>query len=98
MIEHVALLKFEESTTKEQKDTVIKMCLDLKNEIPGIVDYQANYIFNSEDEYGFEIGITVRFEDKSKLDAYTPHPKHQDVLNYLGEIGLKDKVVVDFEL
>jgi len=98
MLDHVCLLKFAPTTTTEQKDKLIAMCLDLRNTIHGIIDYQANYIFNSEDDYGFEIGITVRFESKEALANYTVHPDHQAVLAYLGEINLVDKTVCDFEL
>ena len=40
MIEHIAILKFESSTTKEQKDLVIHKLKNLVEEIEAIIEIQ----------------------------------------------------------
>ncbi|NHM33084.1 Dabb family protein [Neobacillus terrae] len=95
MVEHMVLLKFSPSTTNEQKEEVIHRTLLLKEQIPGIVDIQQGFNFSSRSQ-GFEMGLTVRFEDKSSLENYGPHPAHQAVFNFLKEIGLVDLIIVDF--
>ncbi|QST01740.1 Dabb family protein [Pontibacillus sp. ALD_SL1] len=97
MIEHIVLFKFEEQTTKEQQNEAIKRLTSLRHEIPGIIDIQAGLNFSDRNK-GYELGLTVRFEDKEALEQYGPHEKHQEVVAYLKEIGLSDILVVDFEM
>lgn len=97
MVEHMVILKFGPETSAEQKDQAIQKLKRLKQDIPGIMDLQAGYNF-SERSQGFEIGLTVRFDSKESLEVYGPHPKHQEVVSYLREIGLTDIIVVDFEI
>ncbi|MCV9885573.1 Dabb family protein [Metabacillus halosaccharovorans] len=97
MVEHIVIFKFNETTSVEQQTEAIEKLKNLKNEIYGIVDIQAGLNFSDRSQ-GFQVGLTVRFEDKQALEAYGPHEKHQEAVSYLKEIGLSDIVVVDFEL
>ncbi|MBU7592414.1 Dabb family protein [Metabacillus halosaccharovorans] len=97
MVEHIVIFKFNETTSVEQQTDAIEKLKNLKNEISGIVDIQAGLNFSDRSQ-GFQVGLTVRFEDKQALEAYGPHEKHQEAVSYLKEIGLSDIVVVDFEL
>ena len=97
MVEHMVIFKFNEAAKKEQKDQAIEKLHNLKHVISGIKDLQCNYNFSTRNQ-GYEIGLTVRFENKSALDEYTPHPKHQEAVSYLKEIGMVDSLVVDFEI
>lgn len=96
MVEHIVLLKFSPETTIEQKQEAISRTLLLKEVIPGIMDIQQGINFSNRSK-GFEIGLTVRFEDRTSLENYGPHPAHQEVFVYLQEIGVEDIIVVDFE-
>ncbi|MBS4211634.1 MULTISPECIES: Dabb family protein [Neobacillus] len=96
MVEHIVLLKFSPKTTIEQKQETISRTLLLKEVIPGIMDIQQGINFSNRSK-GFEIGLTVRFEDRTSLENYGPHPAHQEVFAYLQEIGVEDIIVVDFE-
>ena len=97
VVEHIVIFKFNETTSVEQQTEAIGKLKNLKNEISGIVDIQAGLNFSDRSQ-GFQVGLTVRFEDKQALEAYGPHEKHQEAVSYLKEIGLSDIVVVDFEL
>jgi len=97
MIEHMVLLKFSKSTTEDQKLELIHRTLLLKDKIPGIMDIQQGNNFSNRSQ-GFEMGLTVRFEDRTSLENYGPHPAHQEVFSYLKEIGLEDSIIVDFEI
>lgn len=97
VVEHIVIFKFNETTSVEQQTEAIEKLKNLKNEIYGIVDIQAGLNFSDRSQ-GFQVGLTVRFEDKQALEAYGPHEKHQEAVSYLKEIGLSDIVVVDFEL
>ncbi len=97
MVEHIVLIKFSKETTEAQKDELIRRTLELKDVIPGIVDLQQGRNFSDRNK-GYEVGLTVRFEDKAALENYGPHPKHQEIVSYLKEIGLEDTIVIDFEI
>lgn len=97
MIEHIVLIKFSPNTTMEQKEELITRTLKLKGKIPGIVDIQQGINFSGRSK-GYEIGLTVRFQDRASLENYLPHPAHQETLVYLREIGVEDTIIVDFEI
>ena len=97
MIEHIVLLKFVPETTHEQKEELIRRTILLKNVIPGIMDIQQGNNFSNRSQ-GYDMGLTVRFEDRISLERYGPHPAHQDVFSYLKEIGLEKSIIVDFEI
>ncbi|WP_342042171.1 Dabb family protein [Bacillus sp. OTU2372] len=97
MIEHIVLLKFSPKTTEKQKEELIRRTLLLKDVIPGIVDIQQGANFSNRSQ-GYEMGLTIRFEDKTSVVNYGPHPAHQEVFSYLKEIGLEDTIIVDFEI
>jgi hypothetical protein len=97
MVEHIVLIKFSSKTTNVQKEELIRKTLRLKDIIPGILDIQQGMNFSSRSQ-GYEVGLTVRFKDRNSLENYGPHPAHQEIVNYLKEIGLKDSIIVDFEL
>nr|WP_263326373.1 Dabb family protein [Neobacillus sp. Marseille-Q6967] len=97
MVEHIVLIKFSQETTLEQKEELIRRTLALKEVIPGIIDIQQGFNFSKRSQ-GYEIGLTVRFEDRKSLENYGPHPAHQKIVSYLKEIGMQDTIIVDFEI
>ena len=62
MIEHIAILKFKSSTSKEQKDLVIHRLKDLVGKLKLYIEMQIGFNF-SERNQGFDIGVTAKFED-----------------------------------
>lgn len=97
MVEHIVLIKFSQNTTLDQKKKLIRMTLALKDLIPGIVDIQQGFNFSNRNQ-GYEVGLTVRFEDRNSLEKYGSHPAHQEVTEYLKEIGVEDSIIVDFDI
>ena len=96
MVEHIVLVKFSEKATQSQKEELIRRTYALKDVIPGIVGLQQGFNFSDRNN-GFEVGLTVRFEDRDSLNSYGPHPSHQAITTYLKEIGVEDSIIVDFE-
>ncbi|WP_404332955.1 Dabb family protein [Mesobacillus maritimus] len=97
MVEHIVLIKLAKSVSQEQKEELISKTCKLKDLIPGIIDLQQGINFSPRSQ-GYEIGLTVRFENQEALENYLPHPDHQEILAYLKEIGLEDLLVVDFTI
>lgn len=97
MIDHIVLVKFGETTTQEQLQEVVDRFKALKNHLTGIVDIQAGINF-SEKNKGYQIVLSVRFEDQAALEAYGPNPEHQAVAAYIREVGRVDSLIVDIEI
>ncbi|MCZ8521272.1 MULTISPECIES: Dabb family protein [Paenibacillus] len=97
MIDHIVLVKFGESTTQEQLAEVVTRFKALREHLSGIVDLQAGLNF-SEKNQGYQVVLSVRFEDRAALAAYGPNPRHQEVAAYIREVGRVDSIVVDIEI
>lgn len=97
MIDHIVLVKFSETTTQEQLQEVVDRFKALKSHLTGIVDIQAGINF-SEKNKGYQIVLSVRFEDKAAHEAYGPNPEHQAVAAYIREVGRVDSLIVDIEI
>jgi hypothetical protein len=72
-------------------DEAIRKTFSLKEVIPGIVDIQQGYNFSKRSK-GYELGITIRFEDRACLENYGPHPAQSgDLRLFKGEwVGRSD--------
>lgn len=97
MIDHIVLVKFGETTTQEQLQEVVDRFKVLKEHLTGIVDIQAGINF-SEKNKGYQVVLSVRFEDRAALEAYGPNPEHQAVAAYIREVGRVDSLIVDIEI
>ncbi|KRF34514.1 Dabb family protein [Paenibacillus sp. Soil787] len=97
MIDHIVLVKFGETTTQEQLQEVVDRFKALKKHLTGIVDIQAGINF-SEKNKGYQVVLSVRFEDRAALEAYGPNPEHQAVAAYIREVGREDSLIVDIEI
>ncbi|MDF2726192.1 MAG: Stress responsive alpha-beta barrel protein [Paenibacillus sp.] len=97
MIDHIVFVKFAETTAQAQMEEVVSRFKALRGHLSGIVDLQAGINF-SEKNQGYQVILTVRFEDRAALEAYGPNPHHQAVAAFIREVGRLDSIVVDFEL
>lgn len=97
MVEHVVLIKAKPEATEEQKTRLIAELGALKDKVPGITGLSVGRNF-SERSQGFEIGLVVRFVDRASLDAYGPHPAHQEVVQQFLAPVKQDVIVVDYEI
>ncbi len=97
MVEHVVLIKWKEGADPHAISAALEGLKRLRHQIPGIVDLSCgeNFCIRSQ---GFQCGLVVRFQDRAALEAYGPHPAHQDVvLNLLTPIR-EDLIAVDYEI
>ncbi len=97
MVEHVVLFKWKEGADPTAIAAAIGALQRLKQQIPGIVDLTCGENFSTRAQ-GFQCGLVVRFTDRAALEAYGPHPAHQDVvLNFLTPIR-EDVIAIDYEI
>ncbi|GLG00689.1 hypothetical protein Alches_07280 [Alicyclobacillus hesperidum subsp. aegles] len=97
MYEHMVLFRFASEPSKDQLNTLYAMARQFPEHIPGIVDVAIGRDTTGRNQ-GFQVGLTVRFVDRAALDAYGPHPKHQELVQYSLEMGRTDIIVVDFPI
>lgn len=97
MIEHILLLRWNETATQESIDYAMVELQGLKDKIPGIVDISSGKNF-SERSKGFTHAMIFRFKDRAALDGYFPHPEHQRVVQKILNPIRADTLVVDYEV
>ena len=97
-VKHIALLKFKPGTSDKDIHKIFTSIGDLKNVIPGILDY--NWGPYSSDEglnQGYTHGFIMTFDNASSRDKYLPHPEHEKVKNSVFPF-IEAVVVFDFEV
>lgn len=96
MVEHIVCFKLKDGVGQAEADRLVGMLKALKGQIPEIIDLSAGQTFTPERGQGFSIGLVVRFANKEGLAVYGPHPQHQPVKEYVGQI-CESALAVDYE-
>ena len=68
----------------------------LKEKIPGILHISAGVNFSSR-ALGYTHGLVVRFNDRASLEAYQPHPAHQDAVANHVRPNTEGVLALDYE-
>lgn len=77
---HIVLLKFKPEVTQETIDEIFKLVEELKDKIPGMLDYSGGPYSSDEGiNEGYTHGLVMTFADAESRDAYLPHPAHEVV-------------------
>ncbi|WP_407272915.1 Dabb family protein [Radiobacillus sp. PE A8.2] len=97
MIDRSILLKFEESTTEKQLQQVVERFKSLQQHLTGVVDLQAGLNISDRNK-GYQVVLTVRFENEEALRAYENNPEHHACSAFIKESGRLDGIVVDIEI
>lgn len=97
MINHIVLFKLKKYSA-EEKQTVI---LELKNSLLRLKESidELKYIEVGEnyelDTKSYDLALITHFESIEDLDKYRVHPKHLEVVKYVGEVT-ESRAAVDF--
>ncbi|PZD97537.1 Dabb family protein [Paenibacillus sambharensis] len=97
MIQRTVLIKFAETTPREQLLEVVDRFKTLQHKIEGIVEIQAG-LNKSEKSKEYQVVLMVRFENQQAVDAYTVHAEHQAVVAFIGEAGRLDSIGADIDI
>jgi hypothetical protein len=95
MIDRIILLKFDESTSKEQLLQVVKRFKALQNHLTGVLTMQGG-LNTSDRNQGYQVVLAVRFENQMALDGYEANPAHHACSAFIREVGRQDGIVVDY--
>ena len=93
---HTFLFQWQPNVTAELKERAAREIRALQGQIPGLLEtsYGTNVSPRSQ---GFTDGGVMKFRDKAALDAYSPHPVHQKLVDWLMPL-LKVAAELDYEI
>ena len=97
MVEHLVLFKWKDGVSAEAIESAVDGLKGLRHRIPGIIDLTCGDNFSDRNQ-GFQTGLVVRFQDREALEAYGPHPLHQEVVQNLISPIRADVLAVDYEI
>ncbi len=96
LLRHIVLLKFKESSSKEDIKKLEEAFSALPDKIPEIEDYEWGM---NNSSIGLDKGFThcffVSFKSEEDLSVYLPHPDHQAVSEVL-EPYAEDMIILDY--
>jgi hypothetical protein len=90
---HVFAFRWRPGVTEDQKEKVAAEIRKLQGQIPGLLETWVGKNFSSKGQ-GYELGGVMKFADRASLDAYGPHPVHQQLVSWL--MPLIEPLEVDF--
>jgi hypothetical protein len=93
---HTFLFQWHPTVTAEMRDRAAREIRALQGQVPGLLEtsYGTNISLRSQ---GFTHGGVMKFRDKAALDAYSPNPVHQKLVDWLMPL-LKVAAELDYEM
>jgi len=84
MLKHLVLFNWKPETDQTTIDQIMSALSQLKDKLPGIVDYTGGPDVSTEGlNQGYTHGFVMTFDAPDSLAAYLPHPEHQAVVQQL---------------
>lgn len=101
MVVHIVFWRLHEQglngKPKEENAREMKRQLEgLMGKIPGLLKCHVGFDFAHTPESA-DVAMYMEFESKAALDAYTPHPAHQEIVGFLKQVR-SERRVVDYEV
>jgi len=94
MFIHMFAFRWKPGVTDDQKQNIVTEIRKLQGQIPGLLETSVGLNVSPRGQ-GYELGGVMKFADQAALDAYGPHPIHQQLLSWL--IPLIEPIEVDFD-
>lgn len=92
MLVHIVMFQFKEENKEENLAKVKAMLEALPSKIETLRSMEVG-IDVSKSERSFDMVLVSAFDDQAGLDAYAPHPAHQEVVSVIKEVTSLSKVV-----
>jgi hypothetical protein len=96
MIKHIVFIRLKDVYSSSEKIDIIKEIELRLNELPQyineIIKLETGINFNVKAS-AFDLSLSVDFDTKDDLQKYQVHPKHKEVLSYLGSLDIEVAVV-----
>lgn len=94
MVAHLILVKLKEEASAEAKAGLVDALKKL-SDIPGVTHCTAGEVFSARND-GYGIACAMHFIDQASLDAYGPHPLHQDMVQNHLRPNMTGVALVDY--
>jgi hypothetical protein len=92
---HCFAFRWKPGVTDDEIDRAATEIKKLQGQIPGLLETYVGRNISPRGR-GYTFGGVMKFADKASLDAYGPHPVHQQLVSWL--MPLIDPIEVDFEI
>lgn len=92
MLVHIVMFQFKEENKEANIARVKAMLEALPQKIETLRSMEVG-IDISRSERSFDMVLVSTFDDQAGLDAYAPHPAHQEVVSVIKEVTNLSKVV-----
>lgn len=92
MLVHIVMFQFKEENKEANMARVKTMLEALPGKIESLSSMEVG-IDISRSERSFDLALISKFDDQAGLDAYAPHPAHQEVVSVIKEVTTLSKVV-----
>lgn len=92
MLVHIVMFQFKEENKEGNVARVKAMLEALPGKIESLKSMEVG-IDISRSERSFDMVLVSTFDDQAGLDAYAPHPAHQEVVSVIKEVTTLSKVV-----
>lgn len=96
MLVHIVMFQFKEENKEGNMARVKEMLETLPTKIESLRSMEVG-IDVSRSERSFDLALVSTFDDQAGLDAYAPHPAHQEVVAFIKEVTALSKVVDYFK-
>jgi quinol monooxygenase YgiN len=73
MLRHVAMFKWREGITDEQKDAARDALAALKGQVPSVVEYTVGFDIHRNPN-NWDMVLVADFQDQDGLESYFAHP------------------------
>ena len=95
MFIHIFGFRWKDHATDADKQRAAHAIRAFQGQIPGLIDVSVGENLSSRGQ-GYSFAGLMRFTDRSACDAYSSHPAHLALLEWL--VPLIDPVELDFEV
>lgn len=92
MVVHIVMFRFKDDNKEEYLGKASDMLNALLESVPTLRSMEVGTNFNESDR-AMDLSIITSFDDKDGLQAYTVHPEHLKVVEYIKETATLSKVV-----
>jgi stress responsive alpha/beta barrel protein len=96
MYMHTFLFQWQPGVTAAMQERAAKEIRALQGQIPGLLETSYNKNISPRSQ-GFTHGGVMKFRDAATLEAYSTHPVHQKLIDWLMPL-LKVAAELDYEM
>jgi len=91
MLKHIVLFKFKEKNKKENLIKAKEMLEALLESLPTLKSMEVG-INISQEERAMDLSLYSEFENEDDLKAYSTHPEHLKVVEFIKNVTVQSKV------